>query len=574
MKQLIFSLILLTLTVSLGGCGDHGSEKRYKIGVSQCSAESWRWKTNDEIEREKMFHDNVDVEIRSADDQNDKQIADIQYFIDNDFDLIIANPNQEDAITPIIKKAYEKGIPVITFDRRIKGDSYTVHMEVDNEAIGRSVAEYALHILPDKKSLKIIEIQGDSTMTPTRKRHAGFMSVIEKHPEIEIAASEYGNWNPDRASAITDSLLDLYPDVDLVYAHSDKMAIASSETAKKRGLNHIRFLGIDGNANVGIKAVADSVIDATFLYPTYGYRLLRTAVSILDGDTVPRDVTVPPMSAVDKSNADILLQQDTLVKDETSKILVLKDKLDEFWRQHATQRSLLYATLAIVFLLFGVIFLMWRTYWQHKRHQKILTEQYRLLQEERDKQNALYQQLQEATQSKLMFFTNVSHDLRTPLTLIAEPIEQLYDNEDMSASRRRSLLKMANKNVKILRRLIDQILDFRKYENGKLTLRLTEVHFYQEVRGWLDLFKSVMRKKDISFVTDIPADGSFSMAMDPEKMERVVFNIMSNAIKYTPANGKIIFECHNNGNELEFSITDTGTGIEREDLKKIFDRFY
>lgn len=548
-------------------------EKRYKIGVSQCSAESWRWKTNDEIEREKMFHDNVDVEIRSADDKNEKQIEDIRYFMDNGFDLIIANPNQGDALTPIIKEAHDRGIPVITFDRKISDDSYTVHMEVDNEEIGKSVAAYALHLVKHRP-MKIIEIQGDSTMTPTKKRHSGFVSGLNGNQDVEIVSSVYANWNPEITERKVDSLLDIYPDVDLIYAHSDVMAISASRTTKRKGLTGIKFLGIDGNPQVGIKAVADGEIDATFLYPTYGYKLLRTAIDILDGKKVARDITVPPLSPVDKSNADIMIQQDSLMKEETGKILVLKDQIDDYWQQYSSQKTLLYAAVVIMVLLFGVIFLLWRSYWQHRRHQQLLTEQYRLLQEERDKQKDLYIQLEEATQSKLAFFTNVSHDLRTPLTLIAEPVNQLLENKSLPEEKRRSLLKIASKNVRILGRLIEQILDFRKYENGKLKANLSEVRIYQLISEWIESFNAVIAKRDLKLTVDIPDDPEFRMAVDVEKMERVFFNIMSNAIKYTPNNGKIKVECRCDGNELRIAVSDTGEGIAPEDLKRVFDRFY
>ena len=569
--RIIGFLIAATIIAALAGCARQ--EKKYRIGVSQCSAESWRWKTNDEILREKMFHDNVEVEIRSADDQNEKQIDDIRYFIDNDFDLIIANPNQEDAITPIINEAYSKGIPVVTFDRRINGDSYTVHIEVDNEAIGQSVARYALHLFPTGP-VRVIEIQGDTTMTPTKKRHAGFINEMKKHPRVEIVATAYPNWNPDSTAAKIAPLLKQHPDIDLIYAHSDVMAISAAETARSLGLTGIRFLGIDGNPDVGIKAVADSVTDATFLYPTYGARLLNTALDILDGRPVERDITIPPLSPVDKSNADILLQQDSLIKSETAKIQLLKDQIDIFWQRHSAQSTLLYATIAIVVLLIGIILLIWRTYAQHRRHRRILTRQNAMLQEERDKQKDLYRQLEEATNSKLVFFTNVSHDLRTPLTLIAEPLRQMIADPDMPSSRRLSLLHIADKNAGILKRLIDQILDFRKYENGKLTLHTEEVRFYDAVRDWLGAFDAAIAGKDIKLTADIPADNSFSLAIDSEKLESVFFNIMSNAIKYTPRNGHISIECHNSPSELTFSISDSGKGIAKEDLDRIFERFY
>ncbi len=582
-EHLLSHAIVIILSVVIGAAHfaacSRKDEEKYRIGVSQCSAESWRWKTNDEILREAMFHDNVEVEIRSADDINEKQIEDIRYFMDNGFDLIIANPNQAAPLTPIIREAYEKGIPVITFDRRIEGDTYTAHIEVDNEEIGKSVADYAMKVLRPRP-VRIIELQGDSTMTPTRKRHRGFVEEVKRYGNVQLLASEYANWNPDIAAAKTDSLLNLYPDVDLIYAHSDIMAISAEKVARDKGLGHIRFLGIDGNPDIGIKAVADSILDATFLYPTYGYRLLQTALAILDGkqelngEKITGDITVPPLSPVDITNADILLQQDALVKDDTSKIEGLKSKLDDFWLKYSAQSTLMYAAIAIALLMIVVAYLVVRVYWQHRRHSRRLAEQYVLVEQERDRQRDLYQQLQEATQSKLAFFTNVSHDLRTPLTLIAEPVSQLLENGDMPEEKRRSMLRIANKNTKILRRLIDQILDFRKYENGMLTPRLAEVKFYQLLKDWIASFDSVIRKRNLKLTLDIPDEPDFTIAIDPEKMERVVFNLLSNAIKYTPDNGRIHVCCRNTDTQLELSVSDTGEGIDPEEQKRIFERFY
>ena len=136
-------LLIPLLTMACLLCASCHREKTYRIGVSQCSADDWRNKMNEEIMREMMFHPEATVEIRSADDSNEEQIADIRYFRDNGFDIILAAPNEANAITPIIKETYESGLPVVIFDRDINGDSYTAYIGVDNRAIGRSAAQYA-----------------------------------------------------------------------------------------------------------------------------------------------------------------------------------------------------------------------------------------------------------------------------------------------------------------------------------------------------------------------------------------------------------------------------------------------
>lgn len=568
MNRLFSHCLLLGIIFILWGCTE---SKTYRIGVSQCSQDDWRAKMNDEINREIMFHEDAVAEIRSADDSSAKQIADIKYFVDNGFDIIIVSPNEAEALTPIIKEVYEKGIPVVIFDRNINGDTYTARIGVDDRGLGRSAAHYALHL--SGKGAKAIEIYGLKGSTPAEGRHEGFVSEFEKNGGT-LLTSVASNWNKEDAEAAVDSLLEIYSDVDLIYAHNDRMAIGASEVARRHGRRDIRIIGIDAAPNIGIKAVADSVIDATFLYPTEGHRLIQTALAILKNEPYKKETILPVSSAVDLTNADILLLQNEALKEETGKMKLLKAQVDDYWAQHSSQTSLFYASIAIIVLLFGVGFLLLRAYWQRSRHQKELMARNRLLEEEKNKQTQLNEQLRIATQSKLVFFTNVSHDLRTPLTLIAEPVAQLAEAGNLTAQQS-TLIRIANKNIKILQRLINQILDFRKYENGKLGLTLTETDFSRVVGDWMESFYSVGRKRDIKLTLVGPAQETpVVMAIDVEKIERVFFNLLSNAFKYTPDNGSITVSYESDGNNLTFRVADTGEGISARDLGNIFDRFY
>lgn len=568
MNRFFSHCLLLGIIFILWGCTE---SKTYRIGVSQCSQDDWRAKMNDEINREIMFHEDAVAEIRSADDSNAKQIADIRYFVDNGFDIIIVSPNEAEALTPIIKEVYEKGIPVVIFDRNINGDTYTARIGVDDRGLGRSAAHYALHL--SGKGAKAIEIYGLKGSTPAEGRHEGFVSEFEKNGGI-LLTSVASNWNKEDAEAAVDSLLEIYSDVDLIYAHNDRMAIGASEVARRHGRRDIRIIGIDAAPNIGIKAVADSVIDATFLYPTEGHRLIQTALAILKNEPYKKETILPVSSAVDLTNADILLLQNEALKEETGKMKLLKAQVDDYWAQHSSQTSLFYASIAIIVLLFGVGFLLLRAYWQRSRHQKELMARNRLLEEEKNKQTQLNEQLRIATQSKLVFFTNVSHDLRTPLTLIAEPVAQLAEAGNLTPQQS-TLIRIANKNIKILQRLINQILDFRKYENGKLGLTLTETDFSRVVGDWMESFYSVARKRDIKLTLVGPAQETpVVMAIDVEKIERVFFNLLSNAFKYTPDNGSITVSYESDGDNLTFRVADTGEGISARDLGNIFDRFY
>lgn len=554
--------------LSLGACH---REKVYRIGVSQCSQDDWRQKMNEEIEREMMFHEDAEVEIRSANDDSRKQIADINYFIDNDFDILIVSPNEAESLTPVIREIYKKGFPVIIFDRSINDTTYTAHIGVDDVGLGRAAAEYALSL--SETAPKVIEVFGLPGSTPAENRHKGFKAALESGGG-NIVASAPGNWFEDKGAHVADSMLRAHPEANFIYAHNDRMAIGASEVARRMGRHNVRIAGTDAAPEIGVKAVADSVIDVSFLYPTEGYRLIRTALSILKGEPYQKETLIPASSAVDRSNADILLIQNETLEEETGKMRTLKRQLDDYWSRHTSQTMLFYASIVIILLLIGVVFLILRAYWQRKEHQSKLEEQNHELEKQRDMQRELNSRLEEATQSKLMFFTNVSHDLRTPLTLIAEPVAQLASASNLTP-RQQTLTRIADKNVRILQRLINQILDFRKYENGKLDLHLSEIDLGHAILDWTEAFHGIALQRHLHLSVEARTNSAPVMiAVDVEKIERVFFNLLSNAIKYTRENGRITVAYGVSDTDITITVSDTGEGISERDLGNIFDRFY
>lgn len=400
-------LIVLVIT----SCS-HDQKPTYKIGVSQCSSDEWRDKMNDEMRREMLFHDDSHIEILSADDSNELQIEQIQSFIDRDFDIIIVAPNEADAITPIVRKAYEKGIPVIIFDRRITGDTYTAYIDLDNKGIGYAAAEYAYSLLGNDKS-KVIEITGLSGSTPAQERHAGFMEGLSIYPSLELVASVDGAWDREKAAYLADSLINLYPDIKLLYAHSDNMAIGASNIFKERGKDDIKILGTDASPGQGIEAVRDNILDATFIYPTEGNRIIKTAFSILEGEDYEPEVHIPSLSSVDKSNAEILLRQYDLLRDETDKVLRLDEinDLQEERYKSLTRFSNTILVLAIVLALLLFLFIILLI--KNRKLQKDLEQQNRQLVEEKDRQSKLYHQLDEVLNKENDFYNRFITIIKT-----------------------------------------------------------------------------------------------------------------------------------------------------------------
>ena len=171
-------LILLALcsiaTLMLTSC--HQEKNRILIGVSQCSDDEWRTQMNKEIAREALFYPGVTVEIRSAHDDNQKQIADIEHFMDEGADLIVVAPNEAEAIAPVIEKAYDRGIPVVLVDRKIDSDHYTAYIGADNYDMGHQIGTYIANRLHGKGN--IVEPTGLKGSTPARDRHRGLIDAL------------------------------------------------------------------------------------------------------------------------------------------------------------------------------------------------------------------------------------------------------------------------------------------------------------------------------------------------------------------------------------------------------------
>lgn len=552
---------------------------RYRIGVSQCSDDEWRHKMNNEIVREALFYDGVEVEIRTAKDNNRNQIADIKYFIDKKVDLLIVTPNEAAAITPVVEKAYRQGIPVVVIDRKILSDKYTAFVGADNYEIGKDVGQYILNRLHGKG--KVLEITGLEGSTPAMERHKGLTDVLKEEPGIEITASVDGAWLQSVAGEKMDSVFQTNKNIDLVFAQNDRMAIGAYLSARQQQLEkEMLFVGIDAlpGKEYGVEQIINGVLDATFIYPTGGDKVVQVAMDILEKRPYERDTKLST-ALVDKTNAWVMQLQTDHITEQDGKIERLNNQVNEYLSRYSAQTMFLYACLIILLLFAALLAIIVRAYWTKNRMNMELSRQKKKLEEQRDQLISLSKQLEEATHAKLVFFTNVSHDFRTPLTLVADPVEQLLEDKALTP-RQQSLLKVVHKNVHILLRLVNQILDFRKYENDKLELVRANMNLRVQLQEWSHSFQTLALKKHIHFVLEVNDDrADYLMAVDAEKMERVYFNLLSNAFKFTPENGTITVTLstltkEEGGRYARLVVADTGSGISVQHIRHIFDRFY
>ena len=565
-----FALITIILSI-VSSC--KRNEPDFIIGVSQCSDDEWRSRMNEEIIREALFYPNLKVEIRTVEDNNQEQIKDIEEFIANDVNLIVVSPNEAKAITPVVEKAYDLGIPVVLVDRKITSDKYTAFVGGDNYLMGKQIGTYIANRLNGKG--KIVELTGLKGSTPALERHNGMNEVLKEYPSIEIIATTDAAWLKNKAETKFDSILSIHKDIDMVIAQNDPMAYGAYQAATKVGREkEMLFVGVDALAGekLGVELVADSILDATFIYPTGGDKVIQVAMDILKKRDFERE-NILSSALVNAGNARIMQMQTSHINTLDEKIEMLNAKLDAFLMRYSAQKMFLYACIVILFLLAVLLFFVVRAYWTKIRLNAELSKQKQQLEEQRDQLIDLSQKLEEATKAKLAFFTNVSHDFRTPLTLIADPVKKLLNSENIRDNER-FLLNIINKNVTVLLRLINQIMDFRKFENGKLEMHLSEFNIKNCMKEWAEAFRTLAFRKHITFKITAD-DGDYNVVADAEMMERITYNLLSNAFKFTPENGNIsICLSKNTENNISMKFSDTGVGMPAEHVRHIFESFY
>ena len=596
---LLLSLLIIPLCTT--SCGETETAD-YHIGVSQCSDDAWRTKLNEEMQRELLFYPGVSLEVRSADDDNERQARDIDYFIAQGVDLLIVSPNRADSLTPAVSKAFDAGIPVIVADRKVTGDKYTAFVGGDNFEVGKLQGEYLQRVLP--QGGKVLEVMGLMGSTPQELRHQGLMESISdvsaRYQFVQCMAA----WKRDKGEAEVLKVLAQHPDVKVILSQNDQMAIGASRALQSANLDHKVFImGVDGltGPDNGIEAIRNGTIDVSATYTTGGDLIVQTAMKILQGEPFERDVVLPT-ALIDMSAAKSIDNVYREVDHQIETVKMLQHRADSLWQQLDLERTLMYVLLAFLAMALLFLIVFYSNYMQKRRLGESLNRQKSLLKAQRDQlaeQNIqlkrLSQQVEEATKAKIAFFTNVSHDFRTPLTLISAPLEQIQQKLDRGEldgaggkdPEATQLLILALKNVKVLQRLVGQLLDFRKLESGKLELDLKPVDLCQACQTSFGYFKGLAYKKHIKL--DFSAEeGDYRTMADLSKLERVFFNLMGNAFKFTPENGKITVSLSiqpstplNPSNLSNLSnprivlrVSDTGPGINVEHIQRIFENFY
>ena len=543
MKQWLY-VVFLTLVFS--ACSDN-NVKKYVIGVSQCSEDIWRDKLNNELVMSTYQHDNVTLKFASANDNDRLQKQQIEQFIKEGVNLLIVSPNQIHTISSVIDKAYDAGIPVILFDRKTDSRKYTAFIGADNYEAGHEIGYFIGQQLEGKGN--IAEICGLQASSPAIERNRGFMDALKNYPDIKVVARGYGDWIKESGVTAMDSILvQSKESFQYVFAQNDRMALGALQSIKKHKVKGIKIVGIDALPvpGGGMENVRDGNLEASYIYPTRGDSVMQLALNILEKKPYKRDNYLKG-ALVTKANANVLLMQNEEMNKQTARLNALHGKVDTYLVQYNHQKMYIVLFSIILLLLIGIMVYIYRTILMKRRIEE------------------------EANKAKLQFFTNISHELRTPLTLIADPVNYIIHDDNLN-SQQRSMLQIVQRNVLVLTQLVSEILDFRKVQNGKMELRLSDFNLSESMKQWIMLFSASAQKKHIAISMDAP--DTIMLRADQDKIERICYNLLSNALKYTSEGGEITLTAKEENGRVMISVADNGCGISSDELPYIFDRFY
>ncbi len=560
--------------------GCQANEPKFYIGVSQCSDDEWRDKMNSEIETESWFYDHVEVEFRNAFDNTEQQRKDIDYFKNKGVDLLIVAPNEGSALTSAIQSLMNDGVPVIVVDRKTDSEIYTAYIGGDNLGIGRAVGKYMGSAI--SAPAKVVEITGLPGATSSIERSQGFKEGISGYPNLKLIATDVANWLEADAYVVMQKLLMEHADIDVVFAHNDRMAKGAYRAALEFGrADAIQFYAIDGlpGPGYGIEQVKKGELQATFIYPTYGDVILQTAIQILTHQPY-LNYQLLSTSVIDKSNVEIVdLQTKEMVR-LSDKIGHFKTKTRLYYEQNQNQKILLWVAVVVLLLVGTLSFLLFRSLnakaklnRKLRANNDLLEEQKTRITEQRDQLLQLSEQLEVASQAKINFFTNVSHDFRTPLTLIIDPINRLLSKPNLNAEEHQ-LLEMAQRNGKVLLGLINQVLDFRRVVDHQLPFRAERLEVAHQFKDWAMQFAPVFQTKNIAFEYTNTMSIPIYADVDIEKLERIFYNLLSNAVKFTPERGVVTVHLRTVDESLQFTVCNTGSFLEPSQIAHLFDQFY
>jgi signal transduction histidine kinase/DNA-binding response OmpR family regulator len=566
-KISFISFILLAIT----SCS-YKQEQQYRIVFLQCCHDEWRDVMNSEMRRELAFHPEVKLEIVDSYNNTNQQVEQIRALVKKKIDLLIITPNEAKPLTAAIEEIHKAGIPIIFVDRKTDSEQYSAFIGADNYEIGKTAGKFIVSQFKGRGN--IIEVQLEMTSSPATERNRGFKDAIAAAPNLKIVeAIEAKNGVVDINTQIP-RILNEHAEANIVFAHTDFLALTAYNAAQKVGKSKdLFFVGIDAiPITKGMQDVKNGILDATLLYPTGGAEAIQTAVKILKKQLFEKETKLLT-NVITSENVDIMLSQIQKIKEQQVEIERETLKITELNKTYSTQRNRLYfisALLTIVVILGAFLYFLL----QEKQHSnRVLEEQNLAILEQKNEIEKVSLLARKATEDKMRFYSYISHEFKTPLSLILTPTEDLLQRKNTDIKETHSTLQLIYKNANRLLRLVDQLLEMRKLDAGKMDLELSQNDLVAFIKDIVGDFKVKAKQKhiDLQFISPFKA---LSFAFDAEKLDKVLFNIISNAFKYTPDDGLVHVSILKNTDKIEINIADNGIGMNAEEKAHAFDLFY
>ncbi|WP_286076157.1 hybrid sensor histidine kinase/response regulator transcription factor [Parabacteroides goldsteinii] len=574
MKLIIYRFCLLICILSLTISCKREGEKKFVVGVSHSSInDSWRKAMVLDMQVKASEYPGLTLQIKDAGEDNDTQIKQIREFIKQRVDLVIISANESEPVTTAAVEAFRAGIPTIIIDRKIYSEEYTTFIGADNYEIGRAAGLFINSLLKKKKTT-IVEVWGREGSSSARDRHNGFSDALI-HNDNVILKTVYGRWHVNETKENI-ATLGLFDDIDIVYAHNDVMALAAREAIMEidsLAVKRIKFIGIDAlpGKGKGIEAVSNGYLTASFVYPTGGTTAIKVAWQILNGQPVSKQYALTS-ALIDKENASTLYLQTEQLADYQEQIEKQRNNLEEMLSEYRFLQN----SVDLILLLLGVVGLLalyvihiFRKV-QRKNHELKRTNIQ--VEQQREELAVANRKIEQATTRKLQFFTNVSHEIKTPLTLILGPLNKL-SKELPPDSPLADDIHIIKKNADRLKRVVSQLLDFRKVESNKMDMRVAEIDLVTFIEDVSSYFDNMAQSKQIqySFQHDV---SSVMLWVDTDKMEKILANLLSNAFKFTPDGGTVTIRLQDHAGYVILSVEDNGKGIQPQNLSSVFDQFF
>ena len=440
MKRTIFLFLgLIGLLMILAGCSQ---TPHYHICVLQCSEGNWRSKLNKEmLAAQHLFKEDVEVEILNCHDLSDVQVRQIDSLADRRVDILVVAPNEYAEVASALKRTKQKGVPVILFDRKAESDDYTAFIGGDNTAVGELAARYALQLAGLKPGSRILEIAALQSTSPARDRHKGFAQTMSKYGGADYTCI-MGDWDDNHTQDIVTRELAEGRCPDIVFCHSDFMAMGAYRAVKEAGVEErVKIIGVDGlpGPGEGIEAVQKGWLAGTCVYPTEGEKIVKLALDILQGRPYERENRLKGM-LITGENVDLVATYSEELMSQGDELVTIHDKLENYLGRYNQQAKIIWVgALAIAILIVAVV-LTWMAVRQLRR---------------------AHRKMKSLSREQTLFYTNASHQLKTPLTLIAGPVTELLKRHALK-DEDEELLQIADRNIVQMETVLSNVLNFGK----------------------------------------------------------------------------------------------------------------